>query len=257
MAENKPDLDEELPDDAGEGDGEDEQSQPVQGDDGESEGADETGELDEDQEQEEVDAAPKGRAQSRIRALSSTAREASERAAAAERRAQDLEARLAKLEQPAPKPEREVSAEEMALWTADQIVDYKLGKATKGLDDRIAQLQFQTWDSGDKAGWSGYCANEPRASRMAAAVEERLQQLRSKGILNWTRGDVYLRLLGERLSQQGTKAATTQRQEGKQRIARQRTNSGSPKGDQSGDRRRELSEKEARDRRLKEQGFIV
>jgi hypothetical protein len=155
-----------------------------------------------------------------------------------------------------PPKEREPSADEKATWTTEKHIEYALAQSEKRSAGLLQNIQFQTLEAGDKAGWAGYCAGDQRARRMTNEVETRLAQYRKQGQWGWSRGDVYTRLVGEKVIQQGRKAADTQRQEGKQRIERQKARGNSPAGDQRRQERPQLSGKDARDKRLREGGFF-
>lgn len=234
----------------------DESRGTIQRDDREDEGPADQQEVEaqEDDQQEEITAESPPARESRFATLSSAAREATERAAAAERRAQELEQRLARLEQPVEK-EREPTAEERALWSTEEHINYSLGKAQKSFEQRLNQIQSQMADANDKAGWDGYCNTDPRAKTMAAEVEQRYQAARQAGF-NLNRGQIYTYMVGEKALQRGNKAADTQRQQGQQRIERQRVKGTSPKGDESRRGNAQLSEADQRNARLRERGFF-
>lgn len=256
MADENPDLENgEAPDARGADEREDQHREQVQSDDEAGQGADETSELDEDEDQDEIDASTSRAA--RRETTAAAAREAIERASVAEREARELRERLERLERAAqaPSKEAEPTPEEMALWPTDQLIDYKLGKAQRENDARIAQMQHQQYEAGDKAGFDGYCEKDPLAKKMAAQVETRYQQLRQRGF-NVSRGDVYTFMRGEQAIMGGRKATETARAEGERRIRRQQTSGGSPKGDQPRRGNAQLSETEARNQRLRERGFF-
>jgi hypothetical protein len=175
----------------------------------------------------------------------------------------ELRERLARLEgqltarTPAREPaSREPSDEEKATWTTQQHIQYELQKSEQRNQQTLSQIQFQTLEAGDKAGWASYCANDPRARKLTNDVEARLTQLRQQGQWGWSRGDVYTRLVGERAIAQGRKAAETQRQEGAKRITKQTTRGASPAGDQRKSDRGNLTPQQERDKRLKDSGFF-
>lgn len=231
----------------------DESRGTIQRDDREDEGSakqEVEAQEDGDDEQEEV-AAPR---ESRFATLSSAAREATERAAAAERRAQELEQRLSRLEKPEEK-EREPTPEERALWSTEEHINYSLGKAQKGFEQRLSQMQLQMADAQDKAGWDGYCGTDPRAKAAAAEVEQRYWAARQAGY-TLSRGQIYTYLVGEKALQRGSKAADTQRQQGQKRIERQQVKGTSPKGDESRRGNAQLSDADRRNARLRERGFF-
>ena len=235
---------------------EDRSSEQTQGDDTPVQGADSEGadELDEDQEQEEVDIQPEkpSRGESRIQRLANEAREAKEEAAKVRRELDEFRARQ---QAPQPVQEREPTPDEMALWSTDQIVDHRMRKGLEPLKQQLQQAQFQVYETGDKANFATVCARDPRAAKMADEVERELLDQRAKGV-NIQREALYTFMLGKKMREGGLKAAAKQKQDGQRRIARQQAPSGNSRSDQSAGRR-ELSEKEARDKRLKDAGFFT
>lgn len=226
----------------------DESREQVHGDDQDEERVEPDTEEREDEQQEAVDDEPPARRRSPDYA--SENRELRERLARLEGQLSQPTAR-----QPAPQP-REPSDEEKASWTTQQHIQHELKKSEERNQTTLQQIQFQTLEAGDKAGWTSYCATDPRARKMSNAVEQRLQQLRAAGQWGWSRGDVYTRLVGERVIAQGRTSAETQRQEGAKRIARQTTRGASPAGDQPKRDRGNLTPQQARDQRLKDSGFF-
>jgi hypothetical protein len=184
-------------------------------------------------------AAKPGRAEGRIQRLAREAKEAREEVANERKARQELENRLARLEKPAVQ-EKEPTADEMALWTPDQIIDYKLGKATSRFEATIGQMQFQNYESGDKANFNALCAQDPIAAKYKDEVETRLADMRSKG-QNVDRERLLTYIIGEKVRQNGSKAKAKQAQDGQRRIKRETVQSGSGKGDTAAPRRGEKS----------------
>ncbi len=222
---------------------------PVQGTD--NEGADELDEAQDDQEEVDVQPEKPSRGESRIQRLANEAREAKEEAARVRRELDEFRTRQ---QAPQPVQEREPTPDEMALWSTDQIVDHRMRKSLAPLQQQLQQAQFQVYETGDKANFATVCARDPRAAKMADEVERELQDQRNKGV-NIQREALYTFMLGKKMREGGLKAATKQKQEGQRRIARQQAPSGNSRSDQSTDRR-ELGEKEARDKRLRDAGFF-
>ncbi len=175
------------------------------------------------------------RAETRFQRLANEAKTAREEAAQVRREADELKARLARLERPLDQP-KEPTADEMALWSPDQIIDYKLNKATSKFEQTLGQLQFQTYESGDKANFKALCAVDSVAARYADEVESRLAELRSKG-QNVDRERLLTYIVGEKVRQRGSGAKKKQAQDGERRIARQRVEPASAKGDTEAPRR--------------------
>lgn len=232
----------------------DDVEQPQSEDEPIQDGADEAEEVDESQEPEEIDSQPEAkpsRGESRIQRLANEAREAREEAARVRREVEELKARQ---NLPPPVQEREPTPDEMALWSTDQIVEHRMKKSLAPLERSLQQAQFQIVETADKAEFSALCARDPRAARMAEKVEAAVQAERARGV-NVPRAAALRYLLGDSILQAAPKAAVKQKQEGQRRIARQQAPSGNARSDQSADRR-ELSEKEARNKRLRDAGFF-
>lgn len=187
------------------------------------------------------------RGEVRFQKLSQTAREASERAARLETQLRETSARLARLEQPA-QAEREPSKEELALMTPDELIEYRLGKATKGFQATIGQIQWNTYETGDKAAFNALKATDPLAARYADEVETRLMAMRAQG-QNVDRERLLTFIIGEKARQNSGKAKQKAQATGQRRIAAQTTRPGSQRSDQQGTRGK-MSEAEAREKRL-------
>jgi len=231
----------------------DDSGQPSGDDQQEEGGADETDELDEEEVAEEVDAQPEpkpSRAEARFQKLANEAKEARERAERVEREFNEFKSRTPA--QPV-QQEREPTADEMALWSPDQIVDYKLGKATRNYDAQLRQIQFQTWESSDKAAWSTKCSTDPRAKKFEAEVETELSRLRASG-QNIERVKLYKYMLGDKIDQGIASAKAKAQATGAKRVQRAQGRPSNPSGDQQVQRGK-LSDKEARNKRLENAVF--
>lgn len=187
------------------------------------------------------------RGEVRFQKLSQTAREASERASRLEAENREIKAAIARLERPA-QAERELTREELALMTPDEAMDYKLGRATKGFNATLANIQWQTYETGDKAAFNALKATDPLAARYAGEVEERLQAMRQQG-QNVDRERLLTFIIGEKARAGSGKAKQKAQANGQRRIAAQTTKPGSQRSDQAGTRGK-MSEAEAREKRL-------
>jgi hypothetical protein len=190
------------------------------------------------------------RGESRFQRLANEAREAREESARLRRELeQDRRERTAREQQA---QRREPTADEMALWTPEQIIDYKLGKATSTFNQNLHNLQQQTMESNDKMAWESIKTRDARAARYDREVEQRLTELRAQG-QNVAREALFKFILGEKVyAAQGK--APKQRKEGQQRIARQRVAPPEGRSDVAGGRQRD-SEAEARRKRLENVTF--
>lgn len=223
-------------------------------DDNEPDAPDATDELDEDPEHEEIDAQPQrptSRAENRFQKLSATAREANERASRLERELQEL--KTAQQRREAQQQERQPTADEMALWSEDQRTDWKLSQAQKTWQTQFNQIQWNTYESGDKAAFAALCASDPIAKKYATEVEDRLADLRSKG-QNVDRERLLTFIVGEKVRQNRGKAKERQTNEGQRRIQRQQAPAPNGRGDTPSQRGR-LSPAEERLKRLEDQTF--
>jgi hypothetical protein len=219
-----------------------------------AEGAAEGDGSDAEEGQAEVDGEPRrpSRGEARFQTLNRRAQEATERAARAEQRATELEARMARFEQP--RQPQGKSPEELALMTPDELINYRLGEATKGFEQKLGAIQWATYESGDKAAWQARVARDPVAARLSEKVEQRLTQLRAQG-QNVDRERLYTYLVGEEVLAKGATAKAKQGAAGQQRIQRQQTRAGSQQRSDTQSNRGRMSEQEAREKRLENLTF--
>lgn len=183
--------------------------------------------------------------EARFQTLNQRAREATERASLAERKASELEQRLSRLEQP---KQQGKSPEEVALMTPDELVNYRLGEATKGFEQKLGQIQWATYEAGDKSAFQALVSRDPVAARYADEVESRLSQMRSQG-QNVDRERLLTFIVGEKVRQKNSGAKAKQQNEGQRKIARQTVTATNTRGDTPSNRGK-MSEQEAREKRL-------
>lgn len=182
-----------------------------------------------------------------IRELRARAQTESEARTRLEQQLQDTSARLARLEKPAAQ-EREPTREEMALWTPDEVMDYKLGKSNKAFQATLQQIQWNTYETGDKAAFNALKATDPLAQRYGDEVETRLQAMRAQG-QNVDRERLLTFIIGEKARANSGKAKAKQTGDGQRRIERQTTRPGTQRSD-TATTRGKMSEQEAREKRL-------
>lgn len=194
------------------------------------------------------------RGEARFQKLSQSAKDAAERAANAERRAQELEARLARLEQPRQEQPKGKSPEELALMTPDELVNYRLGESEKRFQQQLGQIQFATYEAGDRAAFNALKATDPLAAKYADEVEQRLAALRQQG-QNVDREKLFTFILGEKARQGRVAAKTKQAAAGQRRIAQQQTRPGAGQRSDTANTRGRMSEAEAREKRLENMTF--
>jgi hypothetical protein len=197
--------------------------------------------------------APKkvSRGEARFQKLANEAREARESAAEVRRELQELRAEQSR--RAATVEKKEPTDDEMALWSTQQIIDYKLQKATGVFTQNLQQLQWNTQESNDKAAFERLQLSDPRAKKYAAEVETRLAGIRKQG-QNVDREALLKFIIGEKVFQGGGKAAAKQKKEGAEQIRRQRSNPPGGTSDVRGGRTQE-SEAEARRKRLENVTF--
>src|SRR6267154_2094559 len=145
-----------------------------------------------------------GRGEARFQKLANEAREAREHASRIEKELNEFKAEQAR--QRATVEKKEPTDDEMALWSTQQIIDYKLQKATSGFQQNLQQLQWNTQEANDKAAFERLQLSDPRAKKYAAEVETRLASIRKQG-QNVDREALLKFVIGEKVFQGGGKAA--------------------------------------------------
>ena len=194
---------------------------------------------------EEVVAKP-SRAESRFQKLANTAREATERASKVEREFNEFKAQQSRAA--AQVQEKEPTEDDMALWSTQQVIDYKLQKATGTMSRQLQQMQWNTQEMNDKAIYDRLKLSDPRAERYADEVEARLVTIRAAG-QNVDRESLLKFVVGEKVMKGSGKAATKQKKAGAAEIRRQTTKAPTGGSDVRGGRDKD-SEAEARRKRL-------
>ncbi len=215
-------------------------------------GADETTELDEEEAPDEIDAKPEkplSRGERRFQALANEIKEEREKRATLERELNEVRQR-SQQQQP---QQKEPTAEEMALWSTDQIMDYRMNQRLTPVLQQVDQMRRQQVDSGDKSVFATICATDARAKSLKDEVEKLYAN-------EWQNGRFVPReilfelLLGRKIRQGGPPAREKAQRDGQRRIARAQAPSGNAKGDQPA-RRGQLTPAEERLKRLENQTF--
>ena len=186
------------------------------------------------------------RGESRFQKLANEAREAREHSSRIEREFNEFKAEQSR--RAAVVEKKEPTDDEMALWSTQQIIDYKLQKATGQFTQNLQQLQWNQQEANDKAAFERLQLSDPRAKKYAGEVETRLASIRKQG-QNVDREALLKYVIGEKVFQGGGKAAAKQKKQGEEQIRRQRTNPPAGQSDVRGGRT-EQSEAEARRKRL-------
>lgn len=233
----------------GEVQGDDEQEDVAQAEDaGEEEGQEQGDVVEAGEEQPQRGS----RASRRIQKLNSELNELRERDKQRDQQLREVTERLARQEQPRREAPKEPTEDEMALWSPQQVIDYRVKKGLEPVLQSVQQIQATTYETGDRASFQAVCAGDPRAAKMRDEVERFVATERQRGN-NISREVAYTFLLGQKI-RAGKQQVEQQRASGQQRIRRQQASGSSPRGDESG-QRRALSEKEARNKRLENATF--
>ncbi len=185
------------------------------------------------------------RGERRFQKLSNDLSESRQRMQQMERELQEVRAERSR--QQAQQQEKEPTPEEMALWSVDQQVQYRLDKGMRGMNQTLQQVQFQSADMADRTAFQALCGQDPRAAKYAKEVEDRLTGLRAQG-QNVPREALLRYIIGEKVLTGGPKAAATQRQQGQARIARQRGAQAAPRSDNAGGRQAKTDAEKRRER---------
>lgn len=229
-----------------------EHGEQVPGDAEPSEPDDTQAEADEEDQPEEIDAQPEkplSRGERRFQALSNEIKE--ERAARARLEQELTEVRTRQAPQQ-PQP-REYTADEMALWTQDQVIEYRMNQRLGPVQQELNRVRQEQINTGDKATFSAICANDARAVRLKDEVEKLYASEWQAG--RFVPREILFELLLGRKVRNGAPAAREKAQvAGKQRIARQQAPSGNARSDQQAQRGK-LSPAEERLKRLENVTF--
>lgn len=183
------------------------------------------------------------RAERRFQALSNQAKSADERAQRLERELQEFRAERQRQQA----QEKEPTQEEMALWSTDQIVQYKLDRATGKFNQTLQRMHFDSMEANDKTAFESLCTTDARAKKYSAEVEQKLVDLRMQG-QNAPRAQVLRWIIGDKLLTQAPKEVQKQRQRGQENIARQRGSASAPRSDQEGGRKAKTEADKRRER---------
>jgi hypothetical protein len=220
---------------------------------GETDDASEQDEREADSEEtaEEVAAKKPSRGEARFQKLANEAREAREHSARVEREFNEFKAEQSR--RAATVEKKEPTADEMALWSTEQVIDYKLQKATGAFTQNLQQLQWNTQEANDKAAFERQQLSDSRAKKYAGEVETRLADLRKQG-QNVSREALLKYIVGEKVMAGVSKATAKQKKDGEAQIRRQKTAPLGGASDVRGGRTQE-SEAEARRKRLENLTF--
>lgn len=229
-----------------------EHGQQVPGDTEPDQPDDAQAEADEEEIPEEIDAAepekPLSRGERRFQRLANEIKERDARLARLEQELTEVRTRQAPAQQ-----QREPTQEEMALWTTDQILDYRLNKTLQPVLQQQNQLRFQMMDSADKAAYASLAATDARAKRLAQEVETAYADAIKNGQFV-ERTKILKYLIGDKVLSGAAPARERAQAAGQQRIKRQTASGSSARGDQPAQRGK-LSPAEERLKRLENVTF--
>ncbi len=193
------------------------------------------------------------RGEVRFQTLSKAAKDATERATRAETQARELADRIARLERPAQAAPTGPTAEQIALMTPDELINYRLGESDKRFQQTLGQIQWQTYEANDRSTFNALKATDPLAAKYADEVEKRLMEMRAGG-QNVDRDRLFTFIVGEKARAGRSVAKQRQTAQGQQRIARQTVRPGAARSDTTGNRGK-VSDAEAREKRLENMTF--
>lgn len=201
---------------------------------GERDGQDEDTAL-EGKENEEVhrEVKPVGRAERAILSAKEEARAAREDAAKVRR---ELEEFRAVQQQQQRQVDPEMERQRLALMDPEQRMEYTLAKAQDENRRQIQRLEFNAWDSNDKANFRVLAATNQTAQRLSDKVEAELTNLRARG-QNVEREILFKYMLGDEIFSKSKSAGQTQRKAGAENIRRQVVRPAGASSSETSDRR--------------------
>lgn len=234
--------------------------EPVAGDQDFDDAADEFDEFDEDQdeddqgdedqdtgdvddredEQEGEQQRQPTRGENRVARLARETAEARAEAAAARREADELRQQRQTAQPSETQAQRQ---ERLAAMTEGQRLEYLLNESNANTQAQLAQIKFESWDTGDRSEFKALCAANPAVAKLADKVEDALRQMRSTG-QNASRETVAKYLLGEmalsrapRAAAKGARTAAAGRERQQGRPGAGRSDTAAPSGRKGGDER--------------------
>ncbi|MDE2097913.1 MAG: hypothetical protein KGL39_11740 [Patescibacteria group bacterium] len=163
----------------------------------------------EDEQVENTQEPPKGRANARIQSLRNREKEATERAERAEREMSALRSQMEDVQRRlnAGNAEKDARAEEELLAQMDPVqrVQYESDKRIRGIEAELQRVKHAAIDSQDKATFLASAQNDPVKGKLVDQVEKNLSEMRAKGF-NAPREEIYYYLLGKSLVEQKMKS---------------------------------------------------
>ena len=139
----------------------------------------------------------------------------------------------------------------LAEMDPEQRLTYLLREQDQRTANRLAQIEFQSADSNDRAAFEGLCARSPVASKLRGEVEDRLAELR-RGGQTAPRETVLRYLIGDRALANAGRANGKAKARAADNTARQTVRPASSRSDVGAGRSSGLSEQAARAKRLED-----
>ena len=126
--------------------------------------------------------------------------------------------------------------ERLALMTPEERTGYQLDKMQRSTQQQLREMEFRTQNLTDKAAFDAKATIHPTYQRFQGAVEDKFQELLSKGTPT-DRETILKFMLGEKaLAAANPNRAKKAAQAGQNRVAAQATKPGSAKGDAASQR---------------------
>lgn len=218
-------------------------------DDDESSDEDDESEQYEDEEPEEERRPSRG--ENRIARLAREAKEAREEAKRAREEIEALK-RGSQTTQTA-QPKRETEAERRERYLSldpEDRMDAMMTDLRADMQGAFGAMQFQQFETADKAQFDALCAANPRIRGLAKTVETQLAQERAKGNYQLNRTTLATFLIGQRVMGQVGKAVEKQTKRAEAKKAQHKAKPTSSRSDVSANSGRRPSEAAARRKRL-------
>jgi len=174
-----------------------------------------------------------GRRERTVLAAKEEARKAREEAAETRRQLEEFRAQQ---QQMASRPDPALERQRLELMSPEERMTYQLQQAEMRNQQQLQQMQFQMWDSNDKATFKTLAVTDKTAARLSDKVEAELAILRSRG-QNVDRQTLLYYLAGKEAVERGRVAGAKQRQTGADNIRRQSARPGNSQSNVSADRR--------------------
>jgi len=175
-------------------------------------------------EDEQVEAAPKGRktASDRVREKVELAKRESERAGRLEKELAELKARDAERQRREETQNQQTRAERRLLMTTEERFADELAELREQQTQFLKQQQFVAAENSDQAAFRELKASDPRVAKYEDQVERELSNLRAKGVYTFGRKEVLAALIGMQVLN-GKSQVKAQVTKGKQNIRRAQT----------------------------------